>query len=127
MPGIRHQCSGIHTFRMIFSILKHCFFRNNRQYCRCCCKQSRRLQMCIISRYNIFDSSIANSNTGKAQNICKQKCRNALQPFMSIWMLLIRSLCRQLHSNDHNNTAKHIRCRMNRITDHRSGMSDHTG
>ena len=128
MPCICHQCSGIDLLRSTSCVPEHPLFCHDGYHCRDQRKGSRdgdRSSGCTF--YNITDTGNADAKTCYKQHPRKNNGRNALHSLMSVLMLLVRFFCRKTDTDDNNKSTSHIRCRMDRIGDHRSGMCRNTG
>ena len=122
MPGICHQRTGIYFLCGSSRIPEHSLFYHNRHN-RCHkCKNAGDHHTCIISVLQLGNCIFPDSQSGDAKNGCQNNGRHTFHAFMPVRMFFVRRPGGYFDAYHDYKSAEYIRCRMYRITDHRSRM-----
>ena len=127
MPGIRHQRTGVNLSGTDSCILIHGFFHQNRDKGRHKGQHPRHCQGIHITACNLSYRRSSYAQAGSGKNSGQYYSRHTLQSLMPIGMVFIGISPGYSDSYDNHYGTEHIRCRMNGIGNHRTGMCDHTG
>ena len=127
VPCICHQGSWIDLLCSTSCIPEHPLFYHNGYHCCNQCKCSRNGNGSAgCAFYDITGTGNSDPETSDKQHSCKDNGRNTLHSFMSVLVLFVRFLCRKTDTDNYDEGASHIWCRMNGIRDHRSWMCHNT-
>ena len=122
-PGVRHQRAGVDLFGVVAGEPVHALLHRDGDG-GCDQGQQPRLLESGLPRQQVFDARVADEQTADEQHHGEDHGGHTLKPLVAVGVVPVRLLARQLHADDDDDAAEHVRRGVDRVADHGPGVGD---